>query len=157
MFYSSSIAPPLQGVYAASKHALEGYSDSLRRELSQFGISVSVIQPAFVKSCLQESATKYSVKSESNEPHNNSDVCDFKSLYSQQYNKSNSNDVVRNIKLADTPFITTWAITDAIVNPRPRARYPVANAKGIPTWVLVYVFSLVPDRLIDAVISPIHL
>src|SRR5713226_8298312 len=34
---------PYQGIYAASKHALEGYSESLDHEVRQFGIRVSVI------------------------------------------------------------------------------------------------------------------
>jgi len=40
---------PYQGIYAASKHALEGYSESLDHEVRQFGIRVSVIEPAFTR------------------------------------------------------------------------------------------------------------
>jgi NAD(P)-dependent dehydrogenase (short-subunit alcohol dehydrogenase family) len=43
------VALPLGGPYAASKFGLEGISDSLRRELGQFGIEVSVVQPGGVK------------------------------------------------------------------------------------------------------------
>lgn len=39
------IAFPLGGWYHASKHAVEGLSDSLRMEVEDFGIHVSVIQP----------------------------------------------------------------------------------------------------------------
>jgi len=39
------VGVPYLGIYAASKHALEGYSTSLRYELRQFGIYVSLIQP----------------------------------------------------------------------------------------------------------------
>ncbi len=42
------IASPFMSAYAASKHAVEGLSDSLRRELRPFGISVSVIRPGFI-------------------------------------------------------------------------------------------------------------
>ncbi|MEM8936991.1 MAG: SDR family oxidoreductase [Pseudomonadota bacterium] len=41
------LAPPFMGVYAASKHALEGLADSLRLELKPFGVSVSLVRPGF--------------------------------------------------------------------------------------------------------------
>ncbi len=42
------VALPLGGPYAASKFALEAVSDSLRREVRQFGVKVSVIEPGGV-------------------------------------------------------------------------------------------------------------
>jgi NAD(P)-dependent dehydrogenase (short-subunit alcohol dehydrogenase family) len=42
-------ATPLGGWYHASKHALEGYSDSLRNEVRPFGIDVIVIEPGAIE------------------------------------------------------------------------------------------------------------
>jgi NAD(P)-dependent dehydrogenase (short-subunit alcohol dehydrogenase family) len=42
------LAMPFAGAYAASKFGLEGYSDSLRRELMLFGIKVILIEPGAV-------------------------------------------------------------------------------------------------------------
>ena len=42
------IGTPLEGPYAASKHALEGLSDSLYFELGHFGIRVVVIEPGYI-------------------------------------------------------------------------------------------------------------
>jgi NAD(P)-dependent dehydrogenase (short-subunit alcohol dehydrogenase family) len=42
------VAVPLLGAYAASKFALEGFSDVLRRELRPWGIEVSVIEPGTI-------------------------------------------------------------------------------------------------------------
>ncbi|MEM9898644.1 MAG: SDR family oxidoreductase [Pseudomonadota bacterium] len=42
------IASPFQGAYASSKHALEGLTDALRREVAPFGIRVSLIRPGFI-------------------------------------------------------------------------------------------------------------
>ncbi len=43
-------ATPLGGWYHASKHALEGYSDSLRNEVRPFGIDVVIIEPGAIES-----------------------------------------------------------------------------------------------------------
>src|SRR6185503_18619093 len=40
---------PYMALYAASKHAVEGYSESLDHELRTRGIRVSVIEPAYTK------------------------------------------------------------------------------------------------------------
>ncbi|MEA5405223.1 SDR family NAD(P)-dependent oxidoreductase [Arcicella sp. DC2W] len=49
---------PNAAYYAASKHALEGYFKSLRYELNEFNISVSMIEPAaFKTSILDNSST----------------------------------------------------------------------------------------------------
>ena len=47
---------PYQGIYAATKHALEGYSESLDHEVRQFGIRVSVIEPGFTRTAMAQNA-----------------------------------------------------------------------------------------------------
>lgn len=42
------IGTPLEGAYAASKHALEALSDSLHFELGHFGIRVVIIEPGYI-------------------------------------------------------------------------------------------------------------
>jgi NAD(P)-dependent dehydrogenase (short-subunit alcohol dehydrogenase family) len=42
------IGTPLEGVYAASKHALEALSESLHFELGHFGIRVVIIEPGYI-------------------------------------------------------------------------------------------------------------
>jgi NAD(P)-dependent dehydrogenase (short-subunit alcohol dehydrogenase family) len=39
---------PFMGLYAASKFAVEGYTEALRHEVKPFGIHVSLIEPAFL-------------------------------------------------------------------------------------------------------------
>lgn len=49
-------AAPFVGAYAASKHALEGYSQALRRELMLFGIKVVVVAPGAVATPIWDKA-----------------------------------------------------------------------------------------------------
>lgn len=51
---SGLTALPMTGAYAASKFALEGLSDALRRELAAFKIPVSLIEPAGVATPIWE-------------------------------------------------------------------------------------------------------
>lgn len=51
IIYTSSLAGlagvPCHAFYAASKHALEGFTESLRLEVESFGIHVSLVEPDF--------------------------------------------------------------------------------------------------------------
>src|SRR6059058_1812536 len=47
---------PYMALYAATKHAVEGYSESLDHELRTRGIRVSVIEPAFTKTSFDANA-----------------------------------------------------------------------------------------------------
>ncbi|MFP4250669.1 MAG: SDR family NAD(P)-dependent oxidoreductase [Armatimonadota bacterium] len=51
---SGLIGTPPSGHYSATKHALEGYSQTMRFEVAPFGIRVSVVEPGFTKSQFRE-------------------------------------------------------------------------------------------------------
>jgi NAD(P)-dependent dehydrogenase (short-subunit alcohol dehydrogenase family) len=44
---------PYMGIYAASKHALEGYTETLDHEIRTFGIRAVLVEPAFTKTNLE--------------------------------------------------------------------------------------------------------
>jgi NAD(P)-dependent dehydrogenase (short-subunit alcohol dehydrogenase family) len=48
------VALPFLSPYAASKHAMEGFSDSLRREVEPLGVHVSVVRPGAIQSSIWE-------------------------------------------------------------------------------------------------------
>lgn len=51
------IPAPFNAHYAATKHALEGYSESLDHELRGFGIRVALIEPGVTRSSFESSTT----------------------------------------------------------------------------------------------------
>ena len=60
---------PLTAPYSMSKHALEAFSESLRRELLLFGIDVIIIGPAAVKTPIWDKAKEVDVSVYSNSPY----------------------------------------------------------------------------------------
>ena len=57
----SDVAIPLQGMYAASKHAVKGFTDALRMELEEEGapVSVTLIKPAGINTPYPQHARNY--------------------------------------------------------------------------------------------------
>ncbi|MER9002124.1 MULTISPECIES: oxidoreductase [unclassified Mesorhizobium] len=53
---SGFLPGPFTALYTATKHAVEGYSESLDHELRTFGIRVSLVEPAFTRTGLEENA-----------------------------------------------------------------------------------------------------
>lgn len=51
---SGLLGTPPSAHYSATKHAMEGYSQTMRFEVAPFGIRVSVIEPGFTKSQFRE-------------------------------------------------------------------------------------------------------
>ncbi|MBO6666588.1 SDR family oxidoreductase [Parvibaculum sp.] len=62
-------AMPFIGPYAASKFAIEGFSEALRRELMLFGIRVVVIGPGPVKTAIWDKAEEVDISRYSNSPY----------------------------------------------------------------------------------------
>lgn len=56
------IASPFQAFYSASKYAIEGYTEALRHEVKRFNIKVSIVEPGFFKTNL-DNASESSVDS----------------------------------------------------------------------------------------------
>ena len=59
---------PLMAAYSASKHAIEGLSESLRREMMLFGIEVVIIAPGAVKTPIWSKAEEVDISSYKNSP-----------------------------------------------------------------------------------------
>ena len=53
---AGKVGTPLRTGYCAAKHALVGWSDALRAEISQYGVSVFVVTPGFVATHISDNA-----------------------------------------------------------------------------------------------------
>lgn len=58
---ASDVGFPMQGMYAASKHAIKGFTDAFRMEIEEAGepISVTLIKPASINTPFPEHAKNY--------------------------------------------------------------------------------------------------
>lgn len=59
---SGKVAIPVMGPYAASKHALEAASDSMRLELYPFGVQLVLIEPGYIHTNMNRNAAELSSK-----------------------------------------------------------------------------------------------
>lgn len=128
---SGKIAYPFMGAYAASKHALEAMSDSLRRELMLYGIDVILIQPGTVKTPIinkfDAQIRKFS-------------QTDYAPILAQM-----AKSVVDRKQSALPVAQISRTIYKAISSPRPKTRYPVPR-RWVTGWLLP---RWLPDRWMD--------
>ena len=109
---SGRLAVPFLGAYAASKFGLEGYSDSLRRELMLFGIKVILIEPGAVVTPIWDKAEGVVVEQFPNTPYDRS-----LRLFAEQAMKEG--------KTGFPPEKVGDLILRVLTAPRPRARYAI--------------------------------
>lgn len=130
------IAMPFTGAYAASKHALEAISDSLRRELMLYGIDVIVIEPGPIATPIWDKA-----EAEDYTPY-------FKSDYREQVKRLRSHMLKRG-REGFPPERVAASVLRALVAPKPPTRIPVVPAR-FRNWLLPRLLS---DRALDAMIA----
>jgi len=147
------LSGPLFSSYAASKFALEALSDGLRREVAHFGISVSVVQPAYVKTPIVDKMYDAYKGGQPNYMSKSIYDDEFQSLYSRYYDEKDRKKFDKELELAAGPIVTSEVIEDAIVSATPRTRYTVASAAGLPAIALKWILWALSDRMRDALLS----
>jgi NAD(P)-dependent dehydrogenase (short-subunit alcohol dehydrogenase family) len=101
------IPGPYLAVYASTKHAVEGYSESLDHELRPFGIRVSLIEPAYTRTSFEENLAK---------PDQLLDIYDTA--------RSTMNAAVRKeMEKGDAPEVVAQTVLAAAADPAPKRRY----------------------------------
>ena len=104
---------PYWGMYAASKHALEGYTETLDHEVRRFGVRAILIEPAYTKTKISGHAKPARVALE---------------VYAAE-RKHMTEFAERETERGDDPRIVAEAVWNAMTVKSPRLRYPVG--KGV--------------------------
>jgi len=124
------IPGPFGAYYTASKHAIEGYSESLDHEVRNFGIRVAVIEPW---------ATKTSI--DANAPKGEHPV----GVYDQTFARYRKN-FEAAMAAGDTAETVAAVIVKAAQDRAPRLRYPTGKAARQTSFARRFLPRAVFDR-----------
>ncbi len=133
-------AMPMRGAYNASKFALEGLTDTLRRELLDSPIRFSLIEPGPILSNFRRNALKALQE--------NVDVS--QSRYSDGYTQALERLQKEGPAVPFTlgPEAVVEKLVHALESKRPKVRYYVT----FPTYLFAYLRHVLPDSILDKLV-----
>ena len=124
--------------YHATKHALEGWSDSLRLEVEPFGIRVVIIEPGLIETGFGNAGQRGIAERSSNGPYEkiaNGVVKAMQTSYG--HNRGTS------------PNVIASTVSKAVASSRPRTRYAV----GAYAKPMIFIRKWFGDRIFDRLIK----
>jgi NAD(P)-dependent dehydrogenase (short-subunit alcohol dehydrogenase family) len=128
---------PFLGAYAGSKHAVEGLSDSLRRELAIYGIDVIVIEPGAVITPIWDKAESEGFADKYKDTIYGPIASKFEQGFIAQGRRGIPVEVVAK------------TIRQALESEYPKTRYVLTN-NPVFGWLIP---RLLPDRWLDRIIT----
>lgn len=123
---------PFLGIYCASKHAIEGFSESLRRELALYGIKVSIVAPGSIKTPIWSKGFSVVARAYEHTEYKNSFNRFIRFASREEQNALPVEDVVTDID-------------HAITSTNPKIRYAPVPRK----WQNWYLPKLFPLKIYD--------
>ena len=127
---------PFTSAYAASKHAIEGFSESLRRELMMFGIDVVIVAPGPVKTPIWEKGRA------------GADIARYQnSPYLPALQKVTAY-IGQLESIGLPPEKIAEVVHDALTLPNPKVRYHIA-----PDTMRHVLAAVLPKRMMDRIIA----
>jgi NAD(P)-dependent dehydrogenase (short-subunit alcohol dehydrogenase family) len=121
---------PYGALYAASKHAIEGYSESLDHELRTRGIRVSVIEPAYTSTQFEANLLEPDAKL--------AEYGDVRAFVGRR--------VKELVEAGDAPAVVAETVVRAALAARPKLRYTAGSRAGRLEWLRRFA----PSGLLDA-------
>ena len=126
---------PLTSAYSASKHAIEGLSESLRREMMLFGIDVIIVAPGAVKTPIWSKAEEVDISTYRNSPF-------FPALEKiRKFMLHLGETGLPAEKIAET-------VAAALTSAHPRVRYQIT-----PDPMRHLITGVLPKRMVDRIIA----
>lgn len=125
--------------YHATKHALEGWSDSLRLELEPFGIRVVVIEPGLIETGFGAAASQGVLQRSAGGPYAKVSQSVAGSM-ERSYGRGQGTD----------PKAITDVVGDAAKSTRPKTRYAAGKYAKLMIWVRKWLGDRAFDRLIKS-------
>jgi NAD(P)-dependent dehydrogenase (short-subunit alcohol dehydrogenase family) len=133
-------ALPYSGPYCSSKFALEGLTDSLRMELREWGISVSIVEPGAIRTPIWEKSLTGATESMSRVPAHLLEL--YRTILAKMTTAA-----AQAEKHASPVEAVVKAVEHALTAAKPKTRYVVgSNAK------MRMKLNYLPDRTIDSLI-----
>jgi NAD(P)-dependent dehydrogenase (short-subunit alcohol dehydrogenase family) len=135
------IGPPNLSYYTASKHALQGYFKSLRFELNQFNIKVSMVEPVWSKTNIGRNAVAATTGS----------IKDY-DAYRKQANAATQ----KGLDNAESPDVVVKAITRLISTKEPKFSNPVGKMTGLFLFLQSYAPKIFEGSILKSVSTAIR-
>jgi NAD(P)-dependent dehydrogenase (short-subunit alcohol dehydrogenase family) len=127
---------PFLGAYAASKFALEGFSESLRRELMLYGIDVIIVGPGSVATPIWDKAEELDISIYAHTGYAEA----IRRIYKY---------MIEDGRNGYPPEKVGEVVLHALTTPKPRVRYAVVPGNPIRHFIQ----GLLPRRVIDRIIA----
>lgn len=129
-----------RGAYNASKYAIEGFSDTMRLELANTNIYVSLIEPGPIDSQFRENALKAFLQNI--DKKNSAHKVHYKKVLERLVPGKN------NTRFTQGPEEVLNRVVHALEAKKPKARYPVT----VPTYVFAWLKRLLPTSWLDKIL-----
>ena len=105
---------PYMALYSATKHAVEGYSESIDHELRTGGIPVSVVEPAYTKTRFEANTLEPDAQLE--------EYCEIRAAMRKVMTEA--------VATGDAPSVVADVVLQAAVATRPKLRYTAGPLAG---------------------------
>jgi len=137
------VAMPFRGPYVASKFAIEGLVDTLRLELKQTKIKLSLVQPGPIESKFRQNA--FLAFKENVDPSNS----DYQREYKTMIERLNSD---KNVQFTLSPESVLRCVLHALESKAPKNHYRVT----FPTKLFGILCRILPSSWMDNILSRVE-